>query len=105
MYANRAGLGIDGRGRLSRKSWRGGENDPENRYRHGKSFVNCICPKCTASHYVYMLWTGRGVPRKYCGNCKPLISGYDEAVAYEAAVSPPGQSKKKGRRCEGELWR
>jgi Zn ribbon nucleic-acid-binding protein len=102
MYVNGADLGIDGRGGLSRKGWRGDENDHGNRCRQGKRFINCICPKCTASHYVYMLWTGRGVPRKYCGNCKPLISGYDEAAVYEASISAPGQSKKKGRRYEGE---
>jgi len=47
-------------------------------------------------HQIYMLWTGRGVPRKYCGNCKPLVSGYDVITHYETAVLAPGHSKKNG---------
>jgi hypothetical protein len=32
--------------------------------------VDCICPKCGAKHRLKMLWTGRGVPRKFCPICK-----------------------------------
>lgn len=71
-------------------------------FRDGKCYVCCICPKCDERHNVYMLWTGRGVPRKYCGGCKPLVSGYDEAAIYEAAVYFPNHSKKKRRHNEGE---
>ena len=67
-----------------------------------KRFIDCICPKCTMVHQIYMLWTGRGVPRKYCGSCKPLVSGYDSSAHYESAVLVPGHSKRKGRRYEGE---
>ena len=30
----------------------------------------CKCPKCDGLHYVYMNWTGRGMPRVYCTVCK-----------------------------------
>jgi hypothetical protein len=33
----------------------------------------CKCPKCMTKHYTYMLWTGRGTPRKYCHNCDILV--------------------------------
>ena len=81
-------------------AWVYGKN--ERHTLNGKCFVHCICPKCRKEHDVYMLWTGRGVPRKYCGSCKHLVSGYDEAAIYEATISAPGHSKKKGRRHEGE---
>ncbi|MFO7714540.1 MAG: hypothetical protein R6V78_08880 [Desulfosarcina sp.] len=68
----------------------------QERYQIDKRFVRSICPKCTAHHNVYMMWTGRGVPRKYCCNCKPLVAGYDDAAMYEASTSPR-HSQKKGR--------
>lgn len=32
--------------------------------------VDCKCPKCGKTHRVTMFWTGRGVPRKFCPQCK-----------------------------------
>lgn len=32
--------------------------------------TECICPKCSARHKLKMLWTGRGIPRKFCPICK-----------------------------------
>ena len=101
MYSNAVGLGVAEPEKLHKDIWRHDREDNRS-FRNGKGFVQCICPKCTDAHNVYMLWTGRGVPRKYCGNCKPLISGYDDAALYEAAVYAPGYSKKKGPRNEGE---
>jgi hypothetical protein len=67
-----------------------------------KRFVDCICPKCTLVHQVYMLWTGRGIPRKYCSSCKSLISGYDDSAHYESAVLVPWHPREKGSQHEGE---
>ncbi len=100
MYSNGGGLGITTREKSPSLDWHPKEN--EKRYKKGKSFVRCLCPKCNIHHNVYMLWTGRGIPRKYCVNCKPLVSGYDDAAIYEASVSTPSHSRKKGRRFEGE---
>ncbi len=101
MYSHSAGLGVAEPEKVRKNIWR--QDRKENRsFTNGKQFVQCICPKCTDVHSVYMLWTGRGVPRKYCSNCKPLISGYDDATIYEVAIYAPGHSKKKGRRNEGE---
>ncbi|BBO68378.1 hypothetical protein DSCA_23080 [Desulfosarcina alkanivorans] len=102
MYSNGGGLGIGEQKKRIGKIWQPGSESIGQSFRNGKCFVCCICPKCGDRHNVYMLWTGRGVPRKYCGNCKPMISGYDDAAFYEAAISAPGHSKKKGRRHEGE---
>ena len=35
-----------------------------------KSKVECICPGCGKMHVVKMRWIGRGVPRKFCENCR-----------------------------------
>jgi len=100
MYSNEASPTTVDCETWPQKAW---NPEKENRsFRTGKRFVGCICPKCAIVHQVYMLWTGRGVPRKYCGNCKPLVSGYGDAVLYEAAVYVPGHSRKKGRRHESE---
>jgi hypothetical protein len=32
--------------------------------------TECICPKCGTRHRIKLLWTGRGVPRKFCPVCK-----------------------------------
>jgi len=101
MYSNGTGLGAGKGDNWKGKRWRTKQDEDRN-FKIGKHFVRCICPKCATNHNVYMLWTGRGVPRKYCGNCRPLISGYDDVALYEAAVYAPGQSKKKGRRHEGD---
>lgn len=101
MYSNGGGLGISVRENARRTGWHPNENDKP--FKNVKSFVRCLCPKCSILHNVYMLWTGRGMPRKYCVNCKPLVSGYDDAAVYEASVSTSGgNSRKKGRRFEGE---
>jgi len=97
MYSNGTGLGAGRRYNWEAKSRRR-QSDETQAFRTGKRFVTCICPKCAIHHNVYMLWTGRGVPRKYCGNCKPLVSGYDNAVLHEAAVYSSGHSRRRGRR-------
>jgi hypothetical protein len=38
-----------------------------------KIIVECICPKCEAKHAMNFPWTGRGVPRKYCQQCKKSL--------------------------------
>lgn len=93
MYSNGGSLGIRDREKWRENVWR--HNDEESKsFKNGKRFVRCICPKCAGDHNIYMLWTGRGVPRKYCGNCKPLISGYDDAALYEVSVSASDQLEK-----------
>ena len=93
-----------------RERVRGGKTAPEavwpvaatdRRFQNGKRFVHCRCPKCAVQHPIYMLWTGRGVPRKYCATCKPLVSSYDGATIQEAAVSAPGSGRKRGHCVEG----
>lgn len=37
-----------------------------------KSDVACICPSCSRSHSIKMLWTGRGTPRKFCNSCRNI---------------------------------
>lgn len=38
-----------------------------------KIIVDCICPKCGARHAMNFPWTGRGIPRKYCPQCKKSL--------------------------------
>lgn len=44
------------------------------RMRSSSKSIECICPKCRKIHKVYMFWTGKSTPRKYCEKCKDLIS-------------------------------
>ena len=97
MLQNGVGLKINDHEEWSEEYWLL-KKTSERTYRNGKRFIQCICPKCTIHHNVYMLWSGRGRPRKYCANCRPLVSGYDDAAIYEATISTPGHPKKRSPR-------
>ncbi|XPS83033.1 uncharacterized protein Dvar_10510 [Desulfosarcina variabilis str. Montpellier] len=63
-----------------------------------KKNVRCLCPRCGAFHKVQMLWTGRGIPRKYCPLCRPVIAVYDDTVCHDAPNPySPAQNKKTGQ--------
>ena len=32
--------------------------------------TECQCPKCGTKHKMQLLWIGRGIPRKFCHNCR-----------------------------------
>jgi len=32
--------------------------------------IECICPKCGKNHMMSIHWIGRGMPRKFCNNCR-----------------------------------
>lgn len=38
---------------------------------------NCKCPSCGKTHKIKMIWTGNGMPRKFCGKCqsRPDLKG------------------------------
>ncbi len=41
-----------------------------------KKGIKCICPKCARVHKMKMIWTGRGIPRKYCLICLKLVKDF-----------------------------
>jgi Zn ribbon nucleic-acid-binding protein len=50
--------------------------------------IQCICPKCGARHRLKMLWTGRGVPRKFCPICKHYSSSISDVEPCKIAPLP-----------------
>lgn len=42
--------------------------------------TECICPKCGVIHRLKFLWTGRGMPKKYCQACKLYAASIDETI-------------------------
>lgn len=42
--------------------------------------TECICPKCGTIHRLKFLWTGRGMPKKYCQACKLYAASIDETI-------------------------
>jgi transposase-like protein len=46
---------------------------------NSKMKIECICPKCGARHRVKLLWTGRGVPRKFCPICKHYSNSINDS--------------------------
>lgn len=36
----------------------------------GEQSTKCICPKCGREHKLWLFWSGRGTPRKYCQSCQ-----------------------------------
>jgi hypothetical protein len=46
---------------------------------------------------VQMMWSGRGMPRKYCADCKAIIGNYDESAIFESTRTALAPAKKSGR--------
>jgi hypothetical protein len=44
--------------------------------------VECICPKCGITHRMKLLWSGRGMPKKYCPPCKSFVSTIETVDFY-----------------------
>jgi hypothetical protein len=82
--------------------WAHQEDEQKHLSDKGKRFTQCRCPRCTAYHNVYMLWTGQGMPRKYCVSCRLLVSRYDDAAMFEASINTPSHLKKQSKRPESE---
>jgi hypothetical protein len=55
-------------------------------YLDGDRAVECLCPRCGVHHLMFLFWTGRGMPRKFC----PLCKGNTERIAPEQTVAIPG---------------
>lgn len=57
-----------------------------------KNMTDCICPKCRGIHRVKIFWTGNGIPRIYCHNCRfhsiALDDLYEEAQKVDIYHSP-----------------
>jgi hypothetical protein len=55
--------------------------------------TECVCPKCGTHHRVKLLWTGRGMPRKFCPICKHYASSIHDnepfVVSNVAGASSP----------------
>ena len=53
--------------------------------------TECICPKCGTHHKVKLLWTGRGIPRKFCPVCKHYACSINDtdplAISRSAGLS------------------
>jgi hypothetical protein len=49
--------------------------------------VECVCPKCGSHHQMKILWTGRGMPKKFCPPCKTFVSSIDPI---DICGVPPG---------------
>lgn len=60
----------------ARKKYQGGDDDG-----FRKRSVECICPRCGTTHKKWMLWTGRGKPRKFCWDCYELANSIDAEAA------------------------
>lgn len=39
----------------------------------GQKTWECVCPKCRKTHTLMFDFTGRGIPRKYCHQCKNFV--------------------------------
>jgi ribosomal protein L32 len=47
-----------------------------------EKLTECICPNCGTHHRAKMLWTGRGMPRKFCPTCKHYSQSINETDPY-----------------------
>lgn len=100
MYSNKEAIGADSRDNALRSFKYGVCVGSE------KQFVRSICPKCNVHHDVFMLWTGRGMPRKFCAQCRTAVAAYDDMVLSDPSISSSGfssgRSRKRGKSVECE---
>lgn len=95
MYSNGEGLGTAAHKSPPDEAWK--KCGPgKSRFNGGKRFVRCVCPRCRKLFNVYMMWAGRGMPRKYCADCKAIIGIYDESAMFESRPSVSVPAKKRG---------
>ena len=47
-----------------------------------EKLTECMCPNCGTHHRAKMLWTGRGMPRKFCPTCKHYSQSISETDPY-----------------------
>lgn len=47
-----------------------------------EKWTECLCPKCGTRHRVKFLWTGRGMPRKFCPICKHHTSSINDTEPF-----------------------
>ena len=83
MYSNGEGLGTP-------------IGKPPADFSGSKRLVRCICPRCRKIFNAYMMWAGRGMPRKYCADCKAIIETYDESAIFESNNVALIPAKKRG---------
>ena len=53
-------------------------NDLNGIERLERSMMECICPKCGQMHIMKIRWMGRGIPRKFCRNCRDRAGWLDD---------------------------
>lgn len=95
MYAKGEGLGTHAGKSQSDEGWQNWET--VNKSINGKQFIRCICPRCRKTFNAYLMWTGRGIPRKYCTDCKVAINNYDDSAIYETTSAVEVPARKRGR--------
>lgn len=54
--------------------------------------TECLCPKCGTRHRVKLLWTGRGMPRKFCPVCKHYSSSINDNEPFVVSRSAGAMS-------------
>lgn len=52
--------------------------DTDDLYNLKPKMTVCFCPRCEKTHTKNFLWTGRGIPRKFCGKCKDSLPFFNE---------------------------
>jgi transposase-like protein len=62
--------------------------------------TKCLCPRCRKVHIKKLNWIGRGVPRKFCGDCEWFVQSYDSAIDegsryYRPRVAPGFQPERR----------
>ena len=83
-------------GRLSSRPQGCNSHPPKEYLDSGKTNVRCKCPKCGEVHATFMHWAGRGVPRIYCRNCRPMVSSLCDAGYNGSTWSAARSNRKSG---------
>jgi hypothetical protein len=61
-----------------------------------KAGVQCKCPKCGQVHETLLHWAGRGMPRIYCGICRPQVASLCDTSAECGGACFARSARKSG---------
>lgn len=55
--------------------------------------INCICPCCEKEYTTKLFWTGKGIPKIICEQCKKNTRGHETRENYNKLYN--GMSKPR----------
>ena len=69
--------------------------------------MDCLCPLCRKTYQRKLHWIGRGIPRKFCGDCLDLIDKgkYHPSIDHFEGRSSPAHKMPERQDTKIQDWK